>query len=60
LAWLSEEHDRLVMALSGKFNALHPDQVDLLPDAHVALEPKHPLDRFRAAIQAAVDKLGKK
>jgi hypothetical protein len=53
----SEEHDRLVMALSGKFNALHPDQIALLPDAHVTTEPQKGIERLKAALRSAINKI---
>ena len=42
----SEEHDRLVMALSGKFNALHPDQISLLPNANVTTDGNEIAERL--------------
>jgi hypothetical protein len=47
----SEEHDRLVMALSGKFNALHPDQIILLPDPNVTTEQHKLREQTKAAIR---------
>ncbi|WP_431014531.1 hypothetical protein [Bradyrhizobium pachyrhizi] len=34
------EYDRFVMALSKKFNAIHPDQITLLPDANLTKAPE--------------------
>jgi hypothetical protein len=34
------EYDKLVMELSKKFNAIHPDQLTLLPDANIDKEPQ--------------------
>ncbi len=53
----SEEHDRLVMALSGKFNALHPDQMSLLPDANVTTEPQKIRERLKSSVLAMMHKL---
>ena len=57
MAERSEEHDRLVMALSGKFNALHPDQITLLPDANVTTEQHKLREKLKAAIRDIWNKI---
>lgn len=53
----SEAHDSLVMALSGKFNALHPDQISLLPNANVTTERQQIAERLQSALLAVMHKL---
>jgi hypothetical protein len=54
----TEAHDRLVMALSKKFNAIHPDQITLLPDANLAKEPHITImESIKATVLAVYHKL---
>lgn len=52
------ERDRFTLELSKKFNAIHPDQINLLPDANLANEPeKSALESAKAALLALFHKI---
>jgi len=47
------EHDKFVIELSKKFNAIHPDQLSLLPEANLEKEPnKTAVEEIKARILA--------
>jgi hypothetical protein len=49
------ERDKLVIELSKKFNAIHPDQITLLPDANLTNDPQVSLlSQIKAAVLAIV------
>ncbi|WP_375783025.1 hypothetical protein ACE10Z_24305 [Bradyrhizobium sp. Pha-3] len=52
------ERDRFILELSKKFNAIHPDQINLLPEANLENEPeKTALERGKAALLALFHKI---
>jgi hypothetical protein len=52
------EYDKFIMALSKKFNAIHPDQINLLPDANLENEPnKTALERVKARLLTIYHKI---
>lgn len=54
----SAEYDKFVMELSKKFNAIHPDQLSLLPEANLEQEPqKTVIEEIKARLLAFYHKV---
>jgi hypothetical protein len=52
------EYDKFIMELSKRFTAIHPDQLNLLPEANLAKEPHITMiEAFKASMLAAYHKL---